>query len=221
VDYILDTAGQKGTGKWASQDALDIGYPIPTIDASVHARILSAYKAERVAASKILKAPRGAKYEGAKAALVNNVRDALYCSIIADYAQGMGLIGAASKEYKYSLNFSEIARIWKGGCIIRSKLLDPIKQAYKDQPDLKNMMLAPFFAETLQKRQKSWRECIATATSLGIPCLCLATSLAYYDSYRSERLPANLIQGQRDYFGAHTYQRTDREGVFHTEWMAK
>jgi len=220
VDKILDTAGQKGTGKWASQDALDVGYPIPTIDAAVHARILSAYKTERVAAAKRLRGP-GLKYRGSRAKFIQNVRDGLYCSVITSYAQGMGLLTAASKEYNYNLNLAEIARIWKGGCIIRSKLLDPIKKAYAAEAELKNLMLAPFFRQALHRRQANWRECVSTATKLGIPCLAFCTSLAYYDSYRRARLPANLIQAQRDYFGAHTYQRIDREGVFHTEWLKR
>jgi len=219
VDYILDRAGQKGTGKWTSQDAMDVGYPVPTIDAAVQARVLSAYKDERVAASKVLRGPEGAGYDGDKDALLAIIRDALYCSIISDYAQGMGLLTAANKEYDFGLNFAEIARIWKGGCIIRSKLLDPIRAAYAEQPDLANMMLHPTFADVLHARQANWREAVRIAAQLGIPCMAIACSLGYFDSYRRERLPANVIQGQRDYFGAHTFQRTDREGTFHIEWM--
>ena len=217
VDLIVDTAGQKGTGKWTTQESLDIGYPIPTIDAALEARIISAYKKERVAAAKILKGKKG-RFAGDPKKLVRALGDALLASMITSYAQGMGMLRVASAEYKYDLNLGEIARIWKGGCIIRSKLLTPIRKACVRKPDLINIMLDKYFAERLAKAQANWRFAVGTAVSLGIPCIAMSTSLAYYDSYRRDRLPANMIQAQRDYFGAHTYGRIDKEGAFHTEW---
>ncbi len=217
VDLILDTAGQKGTGKWMTQESLDIGYPIPTIDAALEARIVSAYKKERVVTAKALKGKKG-RFTGDPKKLVRALGDALLGSMIMSYTQGMGMLRVASAEYKYNLNLGEIARIWKGGCIIRSKLLTPIRKAYVKKPDLMNMMLDKYFADRLAKLQGNWRFAVATAVSLGIPCLAMGASLSYYDSYRRERLPANMIQAQRDYFGAHTYGRIDKEGVFHTEW---
>jgi 6-phosphogluconate dehydrogenase len=218
VDLILDTAGQKGTGKWTTQDSLDVGYPIPTIDAALEARIVSAYKKERVQAAKVLKGPRRA-FVRDRTGLVAALGDALLGSMITSYAQGMGMLRAASAEYNYSLDLPEIARVWKGGCIIRAKLLNPIRQAYLDKADLVNLMLAPYFAQKLASLQDNWRLAVGTAVRLGIPCLAMGASLAYYDSYRRARLPANLTQAQRDYFGAHTYQRTDKEGTFHTDWL--
>ena len=219
VDMILDKAGQKGTGKWTSQSALDLGVPTPTINAAVVARTMSAFKDERLAASKLLNGPE-AQFTGQRDALVQSVREALYASKITSYAQGMALLREASKEYDWSLNYSEIARIWKGGCIIRAKFLDLIKQSYRQNPDLPNLMVDNDFSKAIASRQDNWRTVVKTAVELGIPAPAMNASLAYFDSYRKARLPANLIQAQRDYFGAHTYQRLDRPGGFHTEWMS-
>jgi len=217
VDIILDKAGQKGTGKWTSQIALDLGVAIPTINAAVEARILSAFKAERQAASKALGTPQK-QFKGKKGGLIDAVHDALYASKICSYAQGMAMMRAASEEYGWNLNLAEISRIWKGGCIIRARFLDLIKEAYRSRPDLPNLLLHPEFTNWILKAQDSWREVIRTANGLGIPCLALSASLNYFDSYRRDRLPQNLTQAQRDFFGAHTYERVDREGIFHTEW---
>lgn len=219
VDLILDEAQQKGTGKWTSQDALDIGAPIPTINAAVESRIISAYKAERVAASKVLSGPE-AHFEGDRQAFIRDVRDALYAAKICSYAQGMALLKAASKEYDYGLKLGEIAKIWRGGCIIRARFLNDITAAYTRNAELTNLLLDPFFREEILKRQGALRRVVQTAVGLGIPCLAFSASLAYFDAYRTARLPANLTQAQRDYFGAHTYRRIDKEGVFHTEWQA-
>ncbi|WP_071517567.1 NADP-dependent phosphogluconate dehydrogenase [Geitlerinema sp. PCC 9228] len=218
VEKILDAAGQKGTGRWTVVNALEMGIPIPTITAAVNARITSSFKEERVAAAKELSDATG-KYEGNVKEFTNKVRDALYCSKICSYAQGMALLAAASKEFEYNLNLSETARIWKGGCIIRAGFLDKIKRAYQDNPDLPNLLLAPEFKETILQRQQAWRDVLATANQLGIPVPAFSASLDYFDSYRRARLPQNLTQAQRDYFGAHTYQRVDKEGTFHTDWM--
>jgi 6-phosphogluconate dehydrogenase len=217
VDMILDKAGQKGTGKWTSQVALDLGVAIPTINAAVEARILSAYKAERQSASKTLGTPPG-KFKGKKDDLIDAVHDALYASKICSYAQGMAMMRAASEEYGWDLNLAEISRIWKGGCIIRARFLDLIKEAYRARPDLPNLLLHPEFSNWVLKAQDAWRSVVQTANGLGIPCLALSASLNYFDSYRRDRLPQNLTQAQRDLFGAHTYERVDREGIFHTEW---
>jgi 6-phosphogluconate dehydrogenase len=214
---ILDKAGQKGTGKWTSQIALDLGVPIPTINAAVEARILSAYKVERQTASKALGAPQR-RFEGTRDELVNAVHDALYASKICSYAQGTAMMKLASEEYAWNLNLSEISRIWKGGCIIRARFLDLIKEAYLQRPDLPNLLLHPEFSAWILEAQDSWRRVIQVANDLGIPCLALSASLSYFDSYRRDRLPQNLTQAQRDFFGAHTYERVDREGVFHTDW---
>lgn len=219
VDLILDEAQQKGTGKWTSQDALDIGAPIPTINAAVESRIISAYKAERVAASQVLTGPE-ARFEGDREGFIRDVRDALYAAKICSYAQGMALLKAASKEYDYGLKLGEIAKLWRGGCIIRARFLNDITAAYTRNPDLTNLLLDPFFKEEILKRQGALRRVVQTAVGLGIPCLAFSASLAYFDAYRTARLPANLTQAQRDYFGAHTYRRIDQEGVFHTEWQA-
>jgi 6-phosphogluconate dehydrogenase len=219
VDLILDTAGQKGTGKWTSQNALDVGAPIPTINAAVEARILSAMKAERVAASRVLQGPAGTPPVDRKQ-LVQQVRQALYAAKVCSYAQGMSLLRLASEEFGFELNLSEISRIWKGGCIIRAALLDRIAQAYRRNPSLANLLVDDSFRAEVQERQGAWRAVIATAVQAGIPCLAMSASLGYFDMYRRERLPANLLQAQRDYFGAHTYQGIDREAVFHTEWGA-
>ncbi|MEB3288920.1 MAG: NADP-dependent phosphogluconate dehydrogenase [Leptolyngbya sp.] len=217
VELILDAAGQKGTGRWTVMSALELGVGIPTITAAVNARILSSIKAERVAASQALTGP-SPSFGGDVKDMVNKIRDALYCSKICSYAQGMALIGAASSHYEYGINLGETARIWKGGCIIRAGFLNKIKQAYDENPSLPNLLLAPEFKQTILDRQAAWREVIALAAHQGIPVPAFSASLDYFDSYRRDRLPQNLTQAQRDYFGAHTYQRTDKEGTFHTEW---
>ena len=218
VDLIVDAAGQKGTGRWTVQTALELGVAIPTITAAVNARIMSSIRDERIAASKIITGPN-AKYGGDIAAFVNMVRDALYCSKICSYAQGMALLSTASKTYNWDLNLGEMARIWKGGCIIRAGFLNKIKKAFDENPALPNLLLAPEFKQTILDRQAAWREVIVTAAKLGIPVPAFSASLDYFDSYRRDRLPQNLTQAQRDYFGAHTYKRTDKEGSFHTEWV--
>lgn len=218
VEVILDEAEQKGTGKWTSQNALDVGVPIPTINSAVEGRLLSAYKAERVAASKVLRGPTPA-FRGDRAAFIEDVRRALYASKVCSYAQGMALLRAASREYGYNLRLAELARIWRGGCIIRAKLLGRIREAFLRDPDLPNLLLDAEFKEAVESRQDSWRRVIQTAVEMGIPCAAMSVSLAYFDAYRSERLPANLLQAQRDYFGAHTYKRIDKPGTFHTEWL--
>jgi 6-phosphogluconate dehydrogenase len=220
VELILDTAGQKGTGKWTSQNALDLGAAIPTINAAVEARILSSFKGERVAASALLGGAEPASVSVDRALLIGQVRDALYAAKICSYAQGMGLLRVASREYGYSLDLAEIARIWKGGCIIRAQLLDQISRAYRRDRELPNLLLDEEFRGEVASRQQSWRDVVVLATQAGIPALGLGGSLGYFDMYRTARLPANLIQGQRDFFGAHTYERIDRPGVFHTEWLA-
>ncbi len=217
VDMILDEAAQKGTGKWTSQNALDIGAPIPTINAAVESRILSSLKSQRVAASRLLQGPEP-RYQGDRARLVEAARQALYASKVTSYAQGLGLLASASAEYGYELKLSEIARIWRAGCIIRASLLGEIAAAFEHDASLPNLLLDESFRDAVQSRQQGWRLVIQAAVELGIPVLALGASLAYFDAYRSERLPANLTQAQRDYFGAHTYRRTDREGFFHTNW---
>jgi len=199
--------------------ALELGVCIPTIIAAVNARIMSSYKDERIKASQELTGPSG-KYEGDTKEFVNKVRDALYCSKICSYAQGMALLSAASKSYNYDLSLSEISRIWKGGCIIRAGFLDKIKTAFKDDPALPNLLLAPEFKQSILDRQSAWREVLSTASLLGIAVPAFSASLDYFDSYRRERLPQNVTQAQRDYFGAHTYERTDkpRGEFFHSEW---
>jgi 6-phosphogluconate dehydrogenase len=217
VELIMDAAGQKGTGRWTVQSALELGVPIPTIIAAVNGRIMSSYKAERVAASAILTGPTE-KFTGDKATFINQVRDALYCSKICSYAQGMALLSAASSAEKYDLKLGEIARIWKGGCIIRAGFLDSIKKAFDENPNLANLLLAPEFKQTILDRQTAWREVLIQAARLGIAVPAFSASLDYFDSYRRASLPQNLTQAQRDYFGAHTYERTDKSGSFHTEW---
>ncbi|HEY9600348.1 MAG TPA: NADP-dependent phosphogluconate dehydrogenase [Allocoleopsis sp.] len=217
VDVIQDAAGQKGTGRWTVQSALELAVPIPTMIAAVNARIMSFYKAERVAASKELTGPTG-KYDGDTKEFVNKIRDALYCSKICSYAQGMALLSKASKDLNYNLPLSEIARIWKGGCIIRAGFLDKIKTAFMENASLPNLLLAPEFKQTILDRQEAWREVLSVAAKLGVPVPAFSASLDYFDSYRRDRLPQNLTQAQRDYFGAHTYERTDKPGNFHTEW---
>ena len=220
VDVIADEAGQKGTGRWTSQDALELGTPIPTIDAAVWARSISAFKQQRLQASEILRGPGGSAPIGERQSVLQDLEDALYSAKISSYAQGMALLQAASDEYGYGLQLAEIARIWTGGCIIRARLLSAIQAAFRESPALPNMMLAPQFASVLNERTAGLRRTVTLARSLGMPCPAMSASLDYFDSYRQERLPANLIQAQRDYFGAHTYQRIDRPGVFHTEWSA-
>jgi 6-phosphogluconate dehydrogenase len=214
----VDAAGQKGTGRWTVIDALEMGVAIPTIGAAVNARIMSSIKGERVAASKELSGP-SQKFTGDVKASIGKIRDALYCSKICSYAQGMALIGKASQTYNYEIDLGETARIWKGGCIIRAGFLNKIKRAYDDNPSLANLLLAPEFKQTILDRQAAWREVVAMAAQIGVPVPAFSASLDYFDSYRRDRLPQNLTQAQRDYFGAHTYERVDKEGVFHTEWM--
>jgi len=217
VDKVLDEAQQKGTGKWASQNALDLGAPTPTINAAVESRIISAYKAERVAASVLLTGPTET-FSGGRKQFIEDVRAALFAAKICSYAQGMALMSAASREYGYELELGAIAKIWRGGCIIRAQFLNDITAAYERNPELTNLMLDPYFKEAMLTRQEAFRHVVQAAVGLGIPCLAFSASLAYYDAYRTARLPANLTQAQRDYFGAHTYRRIDKEGVFHSEW---
>ena len=217
VDTILDEAQQKGTGKWMSQNAFDIGAPIPTINAAVEARILSSLKSERVAASKVLRGP-SPEGRGDRARLVEAARHALYASKITSYAQGMAMLRIASKEYGYGINPGSVAKIWRAGCIIRASLLEDIRRAFDRDPSLVNLLLDDAFRDAIAERQDGWRHAVQAAIGLGIPVPAMSSSLAYYDSYRSARLPANLTQAQRDFFGAHTYRRVDREGVFHTDW---
>ncbi len=217
LDMILDKAGQKGTGRWTVKDALDLGVSIPTIDAAVNARILSSIKEERVAASTQLSGPTDT-FQGDKQAFINDLGAALYCSKICSYAQGMALLQKAALEHDYVYDFSEVPRIWKGGCIIRAKLLNEIQAAYKRQPDLTNLLLDEEFKQAINTRQAAWRRVVAMGATLGIPLPAMGFSLAYYDSYRTANLPQNLTQAQRDFFGAHTFERTDKSGTFHHEW---
>ncbi|GAB6929696.1 NADP-dependent phosphogluconate dehydrogenase [Paenibacillus sp. JCM 10914] len=219
VDVILDTAGQKGTGKWTSQSSLDLGVPLSMITESVFSRFLSAMKDERVAASKILNGPKTAAFDGDKAEFIENVRKALFASKIVSYAQGFAQLRVASDEYGWDLQYGNLAKIWRGGCIIRSRFLQNITDAYENNPELKNLLLDPFFTDIIESYQDAWRKVIASAVSLGIPVPGFSSALAYYDSYRTANLPANLLQAQRDYFGAHTFKRVDKEGTFHYNWM--
>src|SRR2546430_350533 len=219
VDVILDKAGQKGTGIWTLQSAITQSVVISTINAAVEARVISSRKEERVAASKILPQPKARKFKGDRTRLINAVRDALYASKIVSYAQGMELLRAASSEYKWNLNLSDIATIWRGGCIIRAKFLNRIVQAYRRDAALHNLLLDRYFTRAIKKAQAKWRLVLATAIKHGVATPAFSASLAYFDSYRSARLPANLLQAQRDFFGAHTYERVDKPGVFHTEWI--
>jgi 6-phosphogluconate dehydrogenase len=220
VDVILDEAQQKGTGKWMSQNAFDVGAPIPTINAAVEARILSSLKTERVAASRILAGP-SPEGRGDRARLIDAARHALYASKITSYAQGMALLRMASNEYGYNINPGVVAKIWRAGCIIRASLLGDIRHAFERDPGLVNLLLDDAFRDAIGDRQEAWRYVVQTAVALGIPVPAMGSSIAYYDSYRSARLPANLTQAQRDFFGAHTYRRLDRDGVFHTQWAAE
>jgi 6-phosphogluconate dehydrogenase len=222
IDVILDTAGQKGTGKWTSQEALDLGIPAMTIAEAVFARTMSAIKAERVAASKELTGP-ATLFEGLRAEVVEMIRQALYASKICSYAQGFQLMRAAAQEHNWELNFGEIALMWREGCIIRAQFLGDIKEAFDKEPQLANLLLSPYFKQAIEKNQDAWRQVIAMAVRAGIPVPAFSSALAYYDGYRSERLPANLLQAQRDYFGAHTYERVDkpRGEFFHTNWTGR
>jgi 6-phosphogluconate dehydrogenase len=220
VDLILDTAGQKGTGKWTAQVAIDLGVPIPTIAAAIEARFISALKAERVAASRNITGPQVNAWSGDGHFVVNAVHDALYASKICSYAQGFSLIRSGSEEWNWNVDLSEMARIWKGGCIIRAKFLDVIKTAYKRAPGLKNLLLDEEFHAWLEGAQKNWRTCLSIAQQHGVAVSAMAASLAYFDSYRTANLPQNLTQAQRDFFGAHTYERIDKPelGAIHTDW---
>jgi 6-phosphogluconate dehydrogenase len=221
VDVILDTAGQKGTGKWTSISSLELGVPLSIITESVFARFISAMKEERVKASKILRGPKNKEFTGNKQAFIEMIRKALYMSKICSYAQGFAQLQSASDEYDWNLKPGEISMIFRGGCIIRAGFLEEIKNAYDRDPGLRNLLLDPYFKDIVENYQDEAREVVATAIKLGIPVPGLSSALAYYDSYRSESLPANLLQAQRDYFGAHTYQRIDKEGTFHTDWLSK
>jgi len=222
AEKILDTAGQKGTGKWTGVAALDLGIPLTLIGEAVFARCLSAIKEERVEASKILSGP-APKFEGDKKAFIEDLKNALYASKIVSYAQGYALMSEAAKEFGWELNYGGIALMWRGGCIIRSAFLGKIKEAFDSNPNLKNLLLDPFFKEKIEASQASWRRVIAATVSNGIPVPALTTALAYFDGYRTERLPANLLQAQRDYFGAHMYERVDkpRGEFFHTNWTGR
>lgn len=219
VDVILDEAAQKGTGKWTSQSALDLGVPLSLITESVFARFLSALKDERVIASKVLTGPSSAAFSGDKKAFIEKVRRALYLGKIVSYAQGFAQLKAASDEYNWNLNYGEIARIFRAGCIIRAQFLQKITDAYNENGQIANLLLAPYFKKTVDDYQQALRDVVVHAVQLGIPVPTLSAAITYYDSYRAAVLPANLIQAQRDYFGAHTYKRTDKDGVFHTEWL--
>jgi 6-phosphogluconate dehydrogenase len=218
VDKIMDKAGAKGTGKWMSQLALDHGVPSTLVTEAVYARCLSAMKDARVRASKVLKGP-SATYKGDRKKFIEQIRHALYASKICSYAQGFVQLQAAAAEYNWPLNYGDCALLWRGGCIIRAVFLDRIKEAFDANPKLENLLLAPYFANAVAETQDSWRHFVATSAELGIPVPAFATALAYYDGYRRDRLPANLLQAQRDYFGAHTYERTDKPGSFHTDWI--
>jgi len=219
VDVILDKDGQKGTGMWTLQSAIQQSVVISTINAAVEARVISSRKDERVAASKILPQPKPKKFAGDRKQLIDAVRNALYASKIVSYAQGMELLGAASKQYNWNLNFGDIATIWRGGCIIRAAFLNYIVDAYKRNPALHNLLLDSYFTDIIAKTQNNWRIAVSTAVQYGVAVPAFSASLAYFDSYRSARLPSNLLQAQRDFFGAHTYERIDKPGVFHTEWI--
>ena len=220
LDYILDTAGQKGTGKWTAISALDLGEPLTLISESVYARCLSALKEERTEASKILEGPKPVRFTGDRKAFLEDLRKALFASKVVSYAQGYSLMRAAAKEYGWDLNYGGIALLWRGGCIIRSVFLGKIKEAFDKNPALANILLDPYFKEKLSDAQQGWRNVVAQAVVNGVPAPCMTAALEYYDGYRTERLPANMLQAQRDYFGAHTYERTDRPRgeFFHTNW---
>jgi 6-phosphogluconate dehydrogenase len=218
VDKIMDRAGAKGTGKWMSQLALDLGVPSTLVTEAVYARCLSALKEPRTRASKVLHGP-SVKYDGDRKAFVEQIRHALFASKICSYAQGFVQMQYAAAEHDWPLNYGDCAMLWRGGCIIRAVFLDRIKEAFDKEPKLENLLLAPYFGNALEKAQDAWRNVVATAAKLGIPVPAFSAALSYYDGYRRERLPANLLQAQRDYFGAHTYERVDRPGTFHTDWI--
>jgi 6-phosphogluconate dehydrogenase len=218
VDKIMDKAGAKGTGKWMSQLALDHSVPSTLVTEAVYARCLSAMKDGRARASKVLKGP-SSKYTGDKKKFIDQIRHALYASKIVSYAQGFVQLQAAAAEYNWPLNYGDCAMLWRGGCIIRAVFLDRIKEAFDKDPKLENLLLAPYFAKAVDEAQDSWRHVVSKAAELGIPVPAFSAALAYYDGYRRDRLPANLLQAQRDYFGAHTYERTDKSGTFHTDWI--
>ena len=220
LDYILDTAGQKGTGKWTAISALDQGVPLTLIGESVFARCLSAQKEERVAASEILEGPEPGKFRGEREAFLADLRRALFAAKVVSYAQGYALMRAAAKEYGWNLNYGGIALMWRGGCIIRSVFLGKIKEAFDKNPGIANILLDPYFSGKLAEAQEGWRNVLCIAMQNGVPAPCLTAGLQYYDGYRCKRLPANLLQAQRDFFGAHTYERTDRPRgeFFHTNW---
>lgn len=219
VEVILDKAGQKGTGKWTSKNALDLGVPLPLITESVFARFISSLKEERVQASKVFSGPAQGTVSESKEELIEAIRQALYMSKIVSYAQGFAQMRAASEEKNWNLNYGEIAMIWRGGCIIRANFLQKIKDAYDRDANLPNLMLDPYFKEIVEGYQASLRKVVSLAVQHGIAVPTFASAISYYDSYRSENLPANLIQAQRDYFGAHTYERKDKEGIFHSQWF--
>ena len=221
IDQILDSAGQKGTGRWTVVSSLEIGVPIPTIYAAVNARVMSSFKDERTKAAQVL-GNATKPYDGDVQAFINKIRDALYCSKMCSYAQGMALMQTASQQFNYDINLSETARIWKGGCIIRARFLNKIQQAFQENPTLPNLLLAPEFKQTILDRQEAWRDVLSVANQIGISVPAFSASLDYFDAYRRDRLPQNLTQAQRDYFGAHTYERIDkpRDKFFHTEWTA-
>lgn len=219
VEVILDKAGQKGTGKWTSKNALDLGVPLPLITESVFARFISSLKEERVNASKVLSGPAKAEVSESKEELIEAIRQALYMSKIVSYAQGFAQMRAASEENNWDLKYGDIAMIWRGGCIIRANFLQKIKDAYDREADLSNLMLDPYFKEIVEGYQASLRKVVSLAVQHGVAVPTFASAIAYYDSYRSENLPANLIQAQRDYFGAHTYERKDKDGIFHSQWF--
>src|SRR5699024_1300859 len=221
VDVILDAAGNKGTGKWTSQSSLDLGVPLPLITESVFARYISAYKKERVQASKVLPKPAPFEFSGDKKELVEKIRQALYFSKIMSYAQGFAQLRTASKQYDWNLPFGEIAKIWRAGCIIRAQFLQKITDAYEKDPEIENLLLDDYFKAITEKYQQSVRDVVSVAVQAGVPVPTFSSAISYFDSYRSYRLPANLIQAQRDYFGAHTYERTDREGIFHYDWYGE
>jgi len=219
VDMILDKAGQKGTGKWTLESAQNLGVPVSTINAAVEQRIVSSMKDQRLAASKVLPGPSPQPYQGDRKAFIDMVHAALYASKVVSYAQGFALMTAASAEYDWNLSLGNIAAIWRGGCIIQARFLDRITEAYGRDTKVVNLMLDPFFTDVLAKSQDGWREVICEGVQNGIAVPAFSASLGYYDSYRDPRGPQNLLQAQRDYFGAHTYERTDKEGTFHTDWF--
>ena len=218
VDVILDEAEQKGTGKWTSQEAMELGVPAPTIAEAVFSRFLSALKEERTKAVQLLTGPER-KYDGDKSQLLRDLRQALYLSKVCSYAQGFALLREASRQYGWDLDLAQVALIWRGGCIIRARFLEEIAAAFSRQPDLPNLLLDPYFREAVHNGQQAWRRVVATGAAFGVPVPGFGSALFYYDGYRRDRLPANLIQAQRDYFGAHTYRRIDLPGVFHTRWQ--